>query len=145
MEAPNLDQEPVKCQNQSEKPEISILKKTSHVQVHLQWFYSANWKIAHQKHNGDLGVHGVNVQRIVEVAKENGKGNVTQLRDTVNPQLVLVSVNSTLMFGKLEKKIYIPIGKNFQLSEIYFDFPNRLQINPLLQKVLKPLPVVKLF
>jgi hypothetical protein len=45
VEVPNLDQEPVKCQNQSEKPEISILKKTSHVQVHLQWFYSANWNI----------------------------------------------------------------------------------------------------
>ena len=40
--------------------------------------------------NGDLGVHGVNVQRIVEVAKENGKGNVIQFRDTVNLQLVLV-------------------------------------------------------
>lgn len=99
VEALNLDQEPVKCQHQSEKPETSILKKTSHVQVHLQWFYSADWKIVHQKHNGDLGVHGVNVQRIVEVAKENGKGNVTQLRDTVNPQLVLVSANPILLFG----------------------------------------------
>ena len=104
VEAPNLDQEPVKCQNQSEKPEISILKKTSHVQVHLQWFCSANWKIAHQKHNGDLGVHGVNVQRIVEVAKENGKGNVTQLRDMVNPQLVLVSVNLLLILGNKVSK-----------------------------------------
>ena len=116
MEAPNLDQEPVKCQNQSEKPEISILKKTSHVQVHLQWFYSANWKIAHQKHNGDLGVHGVNVQRIVEVVRENGKGNVTQLRDTVNPQLVLVSVNPILLFGSKKKATY---GNNSQKN--YFE------------------------
>jgi len=100
VEAPNLDQEPVKCQNQSEKPEISILKKTSHVQVHLQWFYSANWKIAHQKHNGDLGVHGVNVQRIVEVVRENGKGNVTQLRDTVNPQLVLEKIQKRVFAMK---------------------------------------------
>jgi hypothetical protein len=41
----------------------------------------------------------VNVQRIVEVAKENGKGNVIQFRDTVNLQLVLVRVNLILLLG----------------------------------------------
>ena len=81
---PKPNQEPAKCPNLFGEPEILIWKKTNHVLAHQLWFCFANWKIVHQKLNGDPGVHGANAQRIVVGVKEKGKDNARKLKDMVN-------------------------------------------------------------
>ena len=87
---PKANQEPVKCLNLLEELEILIWKKINHVLVHQLWFYFANWKIVHQKLNGDPGVHGANAQRIVVEVKEKGKDNAKKFKDMANHQHVQV-------------------------------------------------------